>query len=131
MPVYEFGPFRLNVEQRFLQRNGEPLAIESKPLEILALLIKNNGCLVTKDRLMQKIWPNTIVEDSNLTVCISKIRKLLGDHPRRHKYIATLPRRGYRFVGSVRELEEDPDVQSLAVLPFDNSNRSAEIEYLT
>jgi eukaryotic-like serine/threonine-protein kinase len=94
---YEFGPFRLDSEQRVLLRNGEPVPLQPKALDILLLFVRNPGQLITKERLLTAIWPNMVVEESNLSQNVFLLRKALGDGERGHRYIVTLPRRGYQF----------------------------------
>src|SRR5215831_3184432 len=104
----EFGPFRIDPVERLLWRQGESVALTSKLFDILLLLIENNGRVVEKERLMSAIWPGTFVEEGNLTQSISLLRKTLqGDG---HQYIQTVPRRGYRFVGHVRETLDDSEL---------------------
>jgi Tol biopolymer transport system component/DNA-binding winged helix-turn-helix (wHTH) protein len=101
MPGYTFGPFFLDTESRVLERNGDPLPLSGKTLDALTLLVQNRGRALTKDELMSCLWPGTAVEEANLTQTIFTLRKLLGDSPRDHRYIATLPGRGYQFVAVV------------------------------
>jgi DNA-binding response OmpR family regulator len=104
--IYEFGPFRLEAAQRRLLHNGESLPITSKGLDLLLLLVQNSGYLIEKEEIMREIWPNMIVEENNLTVHISTLRKLLGDDHGQHNYIKTVPTRGYRFIAKVIEVHE-------------------------
>ena len=94
---YEFGPFRLDSGQRVLLRNGEPVPLQPKALDILLLLVRNPGQLITKEKLLSAVWPNLVVEESNLSQNIFLLRKALGDGEPGHRYIVTLPRRGYQF----------------------------------
>lgn len=102
-PCYEFGPFRLDVSERLLSRDGEPVPVTGKVFELLVLLIRNRGHALSKDELMSKLWPDTIVEENNLTVNMSALRKALSDDSTHPQYIETVPRRGYRFVAEVKE----------------------------
>jgi DNA-binding winged helix-turn-helix (wHTH) protein/tetratricopeptide (TPR) repeat protein len=99
---YEFGPFRLDSAQRALLRDGEPVPLPPKALDILLLLVRNPGRLITKEELLTAIWPKMVVEESNLSQNIFLLRKALGDGAPGHRYIVTLPRRGYQFAESVR-----------------------------
>lgn len=117
MAVFEFGSFSLNVAERSLVRRGRPLRLSQRLFDILTLLIENSDRVVTKAELIESIWSETIVEESNLTVAISRIRTLLGDDTHRPKYIVTLPRSGYRFIGEVRRIIK-AEGNSVAVLPF-------------
>ena len=95
--ILEFGPFRLNLPRRSLERDGQPIALSGKALEILAVLLERRGEVVDKDDLMRQVWPDTAVEENNITVAISALRKALGETPS-SKWIATIPGRGYSFV---------------------------------
>jgi Tol biopolymer transport system component/DNA-binding winged helix-turn-helix (wHTH) protein len=102
-PYYEFGSFRLDLAERSLRRDGVPVQLTPKMFDILLLLVERKGQLVSKDELMRAVWPDTFVEDANLTVNISSLRKALGDTGNGHQYIETVQRRGYRFGVEVRE----------------------------
>ena len=97
--ILEFGPFRLDLLRRSLERDGQPIALSGKALEILAVLLERRGEVVDKSDLMRQVWPDTVVEENNITVAISALRKALGDTPPDAKWIVTIPGRGYRFVG--------------------------------
>jgi DNA-binding winged helix-turn-helix (wHTH) protein/tetratricopeptide (TPR) repeat protein len=94
---YEFGPFRLDPAQRTLLRDCEVIALQPKAFDILLLLVRNTGQAISKEALLNAIWPKVVVEESNLTQHIFLLRKALGDGEGGHRYIATLPRRGYQF----------------------------------
>jgi pimeloyl-ACP methyl ester carboxylesterase/DNA-binding winged helix-turn-helix (wHTH) protein len=101
MSLFEFGPYRLEVEERRFSRNGENIRLRGKVFDALTVLVKNSGKLIRKDELLQLVWPGTIVEENNLDSSISQLRKVFGpDHP----YIETIPRQGYRFLPEVREV---------------------------
>ena len=99
---YEFGPFRLDASKRLLWREGQQVSLAPKAFETLLALIERRGQLLEKDALMQMLWPDSFVEEANLTVKISQLRKTLGEHPQEHQYIVTVPGRGYRFVADIR-----------------------------
>jgi DNA-binding winged helix-turn-helix (wHTH) protein/tetratricopeptide (TPR) repeat protein len=101
--ICEFGPFRLDGAERTLLRAGVQVALTDKVFDLLALLVQNRGHALTKAELMQSLWPDTVVEENNLTVNISTLRKALGETAGERRYIETLSRRGYRFVAEVRE----------------------------
>jgi TolB-like protein/DNA-binding winged helix-turn-helix (wHTH) protein len=101
--LYEFGPFSLDPQERILWREGKPLAATPKVFDTLLFLVRNQGRVLTKDELLQEIWPGTFVEEVNLAVNISTLRKLLGENPQDGRYIVTVSGRGYRFVAEVRE----------------------------
>src|SRR5256714_1803435 len=98
---YEFGPFRVDAGQRLLFREGRPVPLAPKVVETLVALVECGGTLVTKGELMERLWPDTFVEESNLTQNVFLLRKALGEGT---GYIETVPRRGYRFAGEVRRL---------------------------
>lgn len=102
--LYEFGEFRINVSERLLQRSGEDVPLPPKVFDLLLALVVRHGQVVTKDQLMSEVWPDTFVEETNLKVYVSTLRKALGEGTEGAKFIETLPRRGYRFAGSVTEI---------------------------
>ena len=96
-----FGPFRYDWEQRLLFREGETVPLAPKVAETLRVLLERHGTVVEKAELMRAVWPDTTVEEIGLARNISQLRKALGDENEAGKYIETLPKRGYRFVGDV------------------------------
>ena len=129
--LYEFDSFHIDVIKRRLLRNDRPVKLGTKDFDILLLLVMSMGRIVTKEELISQIWPDQFVEENNLTVRISALRKSLGESRTKPKYIQTVQGRGYRFVARVRAVEarravrdapQGPDVQmaasSIAVLPF-------------
>jgi DNA-binding winged helix-turn-helix (wHTH) protein/TolB-like protein/Tfp pilus assembly protein PilF len=96
---YEFGPFRIDTVNRLLLRGGEPVPLKAKAVETLLVLVESKGQVLEKDDLMQALWPDSFVEEANLTQNIYMLRKALGDN----SYIETVPRRGYRFTAQVRQ----------------------------
>ena len=103
--LYEFGPFRLEPAERKLSRNNEHVVLTPKAFDTLVLLVRNSGHLLEKDELIRTLWPDSFVEEGNLSNNIFALRKALGENP---QYIETLPKRGYRFVGAVRQLPGPP-----------------------
>jgi len=102
--LFEFGPFRLEAAERRLWRDGaEPVQLPPKVFDLLVLLVENRGRLLDKSFLLESLWPGTFVEEANLSVNVSLLRKALGDGAG-ETYIETVPKRGYRFVASVTEL---------------------------
>ena len=99
--LYEFGEFRLNPAEHSLLCDGKPVPLTPKSFEILVTLIERQGRLVTKDELMKKIWPDSFVEEANLSVNVSALRKALGDTPEHQQFIETVPKLGYRFIARV------------------------------
>jgi DNA-binding winged helix-turn-helix (wHTH) protein len=103
--LFVFGPFSLIPRQRLLLENGEPVPVGSRALDILIALIERPGELIAKDALVARAWPDTTVTADNLRVQIAALRRLLRDGSPRHRYIATVPGRGYSFIGAVRTWE--------------------------
>ena len=101
--VYEFGPFRIDAVKRVLSREGLMVPLTSKCLDTLLVLVERRGEVVTKDDLMKTLWPDTVVEENNLTQQISMLRKALGERANEHRYVVTVPGRGYSFVAEVTE----------------------------
>jgi TolB-like protein/DNA-binding winged helix-turn-helix (wHTH) protein len=99
---YEFGQFRMDPARKILLRDGEPVTLTSKAFEMLQVLIERSDKVITKDELMKALWPDSFVEESNLTQHISVLRRALGETPQDHRYILTFPGRGYRFAENVR-----------------------------
>lgn len=137
---YEFGPYQLNVSTRLLKRSGETISLTPKAADILALLVTRAGQLVEKDELLKEIWPDTFVEEANLSQNIFYLRRALGDDRVGPRYIETVTRRGYRFIASVKVVEAEENHLSngvngnnrpvVAVLPFTNVMGDPEVEYL-
>ena len=94
---FVFGPFELNVDRHLLTRSGSPLALPPKCFDLLYLFVRSDGGVLEKDRLMRELWPDTFVEEANLSNLVALLRKLLGDTPSRAQYIQTVPKVGYRF----------------------------------
>jgi DNA-binding winged helix-turn-helix (wHTH) protein/TolB-like protein len=105
---YEFGPFRLEPDERLLRNGDQALALAPKYFDLLVLLVQNSGRLLTKDQIMETVWSGSIVEEANLTVAISAIRKTLAEKESGIQYIETVPKKGYRFAAEVKEVEEAP-----------------------
>ncbi|MEO8215529.1 MAG: winged helix-turn-helix domain-containing protein [Acidobacteriota bacterium] len=105
--IYEFGAFRLIPEERQLLRGTELVPLTPKSFDLLVVLVENSGHLLEKGELMTRIWPDSFVEESNLSVRISALRRTLGEGPNEHQFVETVPGRGYRFVASVRERWEE------------------------
>src|SRR5437870_1344822 len=102
--VYEFGPFRVNPINRLIERDGKVVPVKPKVFDTLVALITSGGTLINKDDLIRTVWPNTVVEENNLTQNISTLRKVLGEHANDHRFIVTVPGYGYRFVAPVKQL---------------------------
>lgn len=133
---FEFGPFRIDTQRCLLLREGVAMPLSPKAFETLLVLVENNGRVMKKEELISRIWPNSFVEEGNLTQNIFVLRKALGEGPNDHRYIVTIPGHGYRFVAPVKALPHTEEassavapqrfesfgsadaVASLAVLPF-------------
>jgi DNA-binding winged helix-turn-helix (wHTH) protein/Flp pilus assembly protein TadD len=107
--IYEFGPFRVDAVKRLLLREDQTVQLTPKCFDILLALVESSGEIIDKDELMKRVWPDSFVEEGNLTYNISILRKALGERAGEHQYIVTVPGRGYRFVASVHELQAGPD----------------------
>jgi TolB-like protein/Tfp pilus assembly protein PilF len=143
--IYEFGAFSLNASEHLLIRDGQVVALKPKVLDLLLILVQNSGHIVEKEVLMKQIWPDSFVEESNLAVNISVLRKVLGKGKDGKAYIENISKRGYRFVAEVIVAEPAPHqftIQtngkypahsgrtSIAVLPFKHIGSSENDEYL-
>lgn len=102
--LYEFGPFQLNTAEHLLLRDGKPVALTPKAFETLVMLVERSGHLVEKDELIKALWPDSFVEEANLSQHVWMLRKKLGKAEDGRLYIETVPKRGYRFAARVREL---------------------------
>ena len=100
---YSFGPFELDPDTRLLRRDGEPVPMAARTFDTLVILVENRGRLVDKEELLSRVWAGNVVEEANLTQAIFTVRKILGDSPKDHRYIATVAGRGYRFVAPIAE----------------------------
>ena len=157
--AYALGPFRLDMQSDLLWRGTEPTALGRRAIALLRALVERRGAVVSKDALIDAAWSGQVVEENNLTVQIAALRRVLGEEPGGSRWIETMPRRGYRFVGPVLAKEENgatqaatpidvsltehgeaerrqittslPDKPSLAVLPFQNLSGDPEQEYFT
>lgn len=116
-PVYAFGPFLLDTRERRLLRDGEVVPLTLKAFDLLQVLVENQGHLLEKVELLRRVWPDAIVEENNLTVTISALRKALDEGPTDRQYIETVPRRGYRFVADFRAASESPPPTEIARRP--------------
>lgn len=137
---YIFGPFLLDTETGTLFREGSPLPVSYRGLMLLAALVQKAGNIVSKDELLQTVWPNMVVEEGNLSTQVAALRKTLGAAPDGGEYIVNVPRIGYRFAGVVEQKvfalaqtesgvhEADPG-PSIAVLPFASLTLEPEQQY--
>ena len=123
--IYEFGDFRVDAGRRLLLGlDGHPLPVTPKAFDTLLYLVQHADAVLEKETLMNAIWPDTTVEENNLNQSISALRRALGDNRTDHRYIVTVPGRGYRFVAAVKKRHAPPtavstdSIRSIAVLPF-------------
>jgi DNA-binding winged helix-turn-helix (wHTH) protein/tetratricopeptide (TPR) repeat protein len=121
--LYEFGPFCIDAQREILLRAGEPVPLTPKTFQILLVLVRHSQEVVTKDDLMKAVWPDTFVEDANLSRNIFMLRKALGESPQDHRYIVTVPGRGYRLAESVRLVSN----QEVSVVATHHSKVQVEI----
>jgi len=134
---YEFGAYRLDEQGRMLFRDGERVALPPKVVELLVALIQAAGRVLTREQLLQQLWPNTVVEEGSLTSHISVLRKSLAEGTNGQEFIETLPKRGYRFVAPVRRVGSDDGAESrdrrdmLVVLPFENLTTGDKYDYFS
>jgi TolB-like protein len=141
---YLLGPFHLDAEAETLFRDGVPVALSHRAVALLRALVERPGLAVFKDGLMDAAWPGLAIEESNLTVQMAALRRVLAEEPGGGQWIETLTRRGYRFVGPISVAGEGsvkdaaagtapalavPEQPSIAVLPFQNTSGDADQEY--
>ena len=151
--LYEFKGFRLDGVQRRLLHHGRPVQLKPKIFDLLLYLVERQGQLVAKDELMREVWPNTIVEENNITVSMSILRKILGEDRGGRKFVETVSGRGYRFVAEVREISSErpaidaavmasgtavtqshlreAPIDSLAIFPIYKASHGLDVEYLS
>lgn len=122
---YEFGPFRLELARQLLLHDGQAVQLKPKVFDLLVFLVENHDRLLSKRELMERLWPDQFVEESNLTQSVYELRRALDAEPGGAGYVENVPRRGYRFVEPVRAIREgdgegeiELPIRSLAVLPF-------------
>ncbi|HRH44074.1 MAG TPA: winged helix-turn-helix domain-containing protein, partial [Pyrinomonadaceae bacterium] len=116
--LYEFGEFRLDTEEKILMRGDEHLELTPKAFELLTLFVENAGRLLKKDEIMEKIWADSFVEESNLTFNIGQLRKVLRDDAQQPIFIKTVRQHGYRFIATVKEVEKlTPPVKVIEISP--------------
>jgi DNA-binding winged helix-turn-helix (wHTH) protein len=118
--IYEFGGFRADPLARRLYGGGEQIAVTPKAFETLLVLISRHGEVVPKNDIIEAVWAETAVEDNNLTQQIAALRRALGERPSDHRYIVTVPGKGYSFTAPVNELEIAGDEEII----FTNAIRS-------
>lgn len=127
---FEFGDFRLDAATKLLYQSGEQIVLTPKAVETLIALVESHGKVISKEELMQKIWADTIVEESNLAQYLHILRKTLGDTADGKAYIETLKRRGYRFNGVVRIVKNgiSPSPTGAEISNFDTEAASPQLK---
>src|ERR1700692_3193968 len=129
--MYEFGPFRVDPAERMLLRDGNAVPVSAKAFDTLLMLVQRSGHLVEKAELIHTIWPDSFVEEGNLKVVICALRKLLEDDIGGPKYIQTVAKHGYRFVGEVRSVAKSevalPSPVLASVAPIEVPRRPAKL----
>ena len=133
----QFGPFLIDVGERTLRRDGEPVPLTPKAFDVLVALLEKPGQLISKDELLQTVWPGTFVEESNLAYNIFALRKALGDTAENSRYIETVPKKGYRFRASVSPAGRPGNAQPASELgaesgrtPFTGDTRDGKVTIL-
>lgn len=119
--IYEFGSYRLDAEEKILVRDGQIVSIPPKDLETLLVLVENNGHIVGKEELLEKVWPGVFIEEGNLARHVFNLRQVLGEGPDGRKWIETVPKRGYRFVGLLEQHDEPTPAPLVAPVTPDQS----------
>jgi TolB-like protein len=147
-PAFRFGSYEVDLRAGELHKNGAKIRLQEKSFRVLAALAEQQGQLVTREELKKRLWPeDTFVDfETGLNTAVSKLREALSDNAEKPRYIETIPRRGYRFIFEVTQVEmavanahgarssgsaEDTGRHSVAVLPFENLSRDSNLEYLS
>jgi TolB-like protein/DNA-binding winged helix-turn-helix (wHTH) protein/Tfp pilus assembly protein PilF len=123
--IYEFGEFQLDTGKRLLRRlDGTPVPLTPRVFETLLYMVEHHDAVLDKERIMEAVWPDSIVEENNLAQAISKLRQVFGETPGSHSYIVTVPGRGYRFVAEVNKRNGD----MVSRMPLDSTTTPASIQ---
>ena len=123
--IYEFGAYHLDPDEKVLRREGQAVALPPKDLEMLLVLVEQAGHIVTKEELLQKVWPGVFIEEGNLARHVFNLRQVLGEAPDGRKYIETVPKRGYRFVGLIQEQDEAIEPQPASAVVSDQPQKQS------
>jgi len=126
--VYEFGPFQLDPDNRLLTKSGAEVRLPGRAFDALLMLVKRPGALLTKEELLDSVWGGSFVEESNLTVAVSTLRRALDEDPQDRQYIHTVARRGYRFIADVRTRQQEArtGLTSSAAVERESANEAGE-----
>lgn len=124
--MYKFGCFQLDPSEHQLLRDGQTVALTPKTFDLLVFLVSHQGTLVTKDQILAAVWPESFVEEGNLTVSVSALRKALGERPGEKQFIDTVAKKGYRFTAPVAEVDS-----SVGLEPVNSARSSADQSSLT
>ena len=115
--IYRFDRFELDAHRRQLWCEGQLVTLQPKALDLLVALVESGGNVLTKDELLNLVWPGQMVEESNLTVHMSALRKALGERKGEHRFVVTQPGHGYRFVADVDDVQAGADAGALLPTP--------------
>lgn len=121
--IYKFDEFEVDTQKRVLRRSGQIVQLTSKAFDLLTALIESGGREITKNELINQVWLNQIVEDANLTVTMSHVRKALGEKANEHRFIVTIPGRGYRFIGAITKTNGKVDFSGEADISDKNGRK--------
>src|ERR1043166_4950694 len=113
---FDFDDFRVDAAQRLLTHGGRPITLKPKTFDLLLVLVENGGRGVGEEELLRALWPGQVVEEGNLAQHVSRLRKALGDNRDVHRYIVTLPGRGYQFIAPVKSSDSDEDAHPASML---------------
>lgn len=125
---YEFGPFRLDLTQRILLREGQQVPLTLKAYEPLLVLVENCGRILEKEELLNHVWPDTFIEEATLAKNVSTLRLALAEGNGTQEYIETIPRRGYRFVAEVKEVRSAMEEVIVVAVSADHNREKTKTE---
>ena len=122
MPIYEFGPFQLDTRKHILSKAEQTVESNSKAVELLMVLVERAGSAVKTEDLSKQVWGSRYVGSNSIAQCVHHLREILDDDAKDSKYIATVPRVGYRFVATVKEREKPCETESLETKELEPGN---------
>src|SRR5580700_3844856 len=129
--LYRFGSYELQPAERLLFYEGHPVGLTPKAFDLLVFLVERSGHLCQKDELMKALWPDSFVEEGNLSVTVSSLRKVLGDDRGHQRYIETVSKRGYRFAAAVNHVIREDQAEVHIEAPPKKQGIAARVELLT